>query len=55
MTRRLDPVRRRHDRRKGNLLIRAGWSLPRFSRHDLDGRPEEGPAEIPETPAPAAA
>lgn len=51
----VDPVRFRNDRRKGNLLTRAGWSLLRFTWHDLDGRPEECLAEILETLALAAA
>jgi very-short-patch-repair endonuclease len=51
----VDPARFRADRRKGNLLTRAGWSLLRFTWHDLDGRPGECLAEILETLALAAA
>lgn len=34
------------DRRKGNALTRAGWTLLRFTWHDLHGRPEACVAEI---------
>jgi len=50
----VDPVRFRADRRKGNLITRAGWSLLRFTWHDLDGRPAGCLAEILETLALAA-
>lgn len=51
----VDPVRFRGDRRKGNMITRAGWSLLRFTWHDLDGRPDECLAEILEMLALAAA
>jgi len=39
---------------QGNLITRAGWSLLRFTWHDLDGRPAGCLAEILETLALAA-
>ncbi len=36
----------RADRHKGNALTRAGWTLLRFTWHDLTGRPEYVLAEI---------
>jgi very-short-patch-repair endonuclease len=42
----VDVERFRADRRKGNLLARAGWELLRYTWHDLDGRPEECLREI---------
>jgi len=45
----VDAERFRADRRKGNVLTRAGWDLLRFTWHDLDGRAQEVVAEIRET------
>jgi very-short-patch-repair endonuclease len=42
----VDVDRFRADRRKGNLLTRAGWTLLRFTWHDLVTRPGEVVAEI---------
>ncbi|GAA2544071.1 DUF559 domain-containing protein [Pseudonocardia hydrocarbonoxydans] len=42
----VDPERFRGDRRKGNVLTRAGWDVLRFTWHDLDARPGEVLAEI---------
>jgi very-short-patch-repair endonuclease len=50
----VDVDRFRTDRRKGNAITRAGWSLLRFTWHGLDGRPAESIAEITETLALAA-
>jgi very-short-patch-repair endonuclease len=50
----VDVDRFRTDRRKGNAITRAGWSLLRFTWHGLDGRPAESIAEITVTLALAA-
>jgi very-short-patch-repair endonuclease len=42
----VDIDRFRADRRKGNALTRAGWTLLRFTWHDLVNRPAEVVAEI---------
>ncbi len=42
----VDVKRFRADRRKGNALGRAGWTLLRFTWHDLDGDPAGVLAEI---------
>jgi very-short-patch-repair endonuclease len=42
----VDVERFRADRRKGNALTRAGWTLLRFTWHDLVNRPAEVIAEI---------
>jgi very-short-patch-repair endonuclease len=42
----VDPTRFRNDRRKGNVLARAGWQLLRFTWHDLTERPRACVAEI---------
>jgi very-short-patch-repair endonuclease len=42
----VDIERFRADRRKGNALGRAGWTLLRFTWHDLDGDPAGVLAEI---------
>jgi len=42
----VDVDRFRTDRRKGNALTRAGWTLLRFTWHDLTGRPTEVVADI---------
>jgi very-short-patch-repair endonuclease len=42
----VDVDRFRADRRKGNALTRAGWTLLRFTWHDLVTRPAEVVAEI---------
>jgi very-short-patch-repair endonuclease len=42
----VDADRFRGDRRKGNALVRAGWTLLRFTWHDLTTRPHECLAEI---------
>jgi very-short-patch-repair endonuclease len=42
----VDVDRFRADRRKGNSLTRAGWTLLRFTWHDLVTRPREVVAEI---------
>lgn len=42
----VDIERFQADRRKGNLLARAGWELLRYTWHDLDGRPLEVLREI---------
>jgi very-short-patch-repair endonuclease len=42
----VDVDRFRADRRKGNALTRAGWTLLRFTWHDLVTRPREVVAEI---------
>jgi very-short-patch-repair endonuclease len=44
----------RNDRRKGNAIVRAGWTLLRFTWHDLHTRPYEVLAEIREVVAAAA-
>jgi very-short-patch-repair endonuclease len=51
----VDADRFRADRRKGNALVRAGWTLLRFTWHDLTTRPAECLAEIRDALAPAAA
>jgi very-short-patch-repair endonuclease len=50
----VDVERFRADRRKGNALTRAGWTLLRFTWHDLVNRPAEVVAEILDALAPAA-
>lgn len=50
----VDVERFRNDRRKGNALVREGWTLLRFTWHDLDGRPTQVLAEIREAVARAA-
>ena len=50
----VDVERFRADRRKGNALTRAGWTLLRFTWHDLVSRPTEVVAEILDALAPAA-
>ena len=42
----VDVERFRADRRKGNVLVGAGWHVLRFTWHDLTGRPEACVAEI---------
>ncbi len=42
----VDAARFRNDRRKVNALVRAGWTLLRFTWHDLTTRPAECLAEI---------
>jgi very-short-patch-repair endonuclease len=42
----VDVDRFRTDRRKGNAPTRAGWTLLRFTWHDLTSRPAEVVAEI---------
>ncbi len=42
----VDAERFRNDRRKGNAIVRAGWTLLRFTWHDLHTRPHELIAEI---------
>jgi very-short-patch-repair endonuclease len=42
----VDAERFRNDRRKQNALVRDGWDPPRFTWHDLDGRPREVVEEI---------
>jgi very-short-patch-repair endonuclease len=51
----VDADRFRNDRRKGNALVRAGWTLLRFTWHDLTARPAECLAEIRDALALAAA
>ncbi len=51
----VDADRFRRDRRKGNALVRAGWTLLRFTWHDLTTRPAECLAEILDALALAAA
>lgn len=51
----VDAVRFAQDRRKGNALSRAGWSLLRFTWHQVDGAPRDVLAEVVETMALAAA
>ena len=41
-----DVDRFRNDRRKGNALVRAGWTVLRFTWHDLTTRPTYVVAEI---------
>jgi very-short-patch-repair endonuclease len=41
-----DVERFRHDRRRQNALVLAGWIVLRFTWHDLTGRPEAVVAEI---------
>ncbi len=50
----VDAERFRNDRRKGNVITRAGWHLLRFTWQDLHGRPRETIAEITQTLASAA-
>lgn len=50
----VDAERFRNDRRKGNAITRAGWSLLRYTWHALDGEPVETVAEIVGTLADAA-
>jgi very-short-patch-repair endonuclease len=50
----VDVERFRNDRRKGNALTRSGWTLLRFTWHDLDRRPAEVITEVRETLALAA-
>lgn len=42
----VDAERFRNDRRKGNALTAAGWTLLRFTWHDLHERPEQVVVEI---------
>ena len=42
----VDAERFRNDRRKGNALVGAGWTLLRFTWHDLTTRSAECVAEI---------
>jgi very-short-patch-repair endonuclease len=42
----VDVERFRADHRKGNALSMAGWTLLRFTWHDLDGDPAGVLAEI---------
>ena len=42
----VDAVRFARDRRKGNALNRAGWSLLRFTWHQLDGGPQDVLADV---------
>jgi very-short-patch-repair endonuclease len=51
----VDADRFRNDRRKGNALVRNGWTLLRFTWHDLTLRPAECLAEILDALALAAA
>jgi very-short-patch-repair endonuclease len=41
-----DVQRFRTDRRKGNALVRAGWTVLRFTWHDLTNRPDYVISEI---------
>lgn len=41
-----DVQRFRADRHKGNALVRAGWTVLRFTWHDLTGRPDYVIAQI---------
>ena len=41
-----DVDRFRTDRRKGNALVRAGWTVLRFTWHDLTSRPDHVVAQI---------
>jgi very-short-patch-repair endonuclease len=50
----VDVDRFRADRRKGNALTRAGWTVLRFTWHDLATRPAEVVAEIRHALTPAA-
>ena len=50
----VDADRFRADRRKQNVLVRAGWDPLRFTWHDLAGHPAEVVAEIRATLATAA-
>jgi very-short-patch-repair endonuclease len=44
---RVDADRFRTDRRKQNtLVVAAGWTVPRFTWHDLQKRPTQVVAEI---------
>ena len=45
----VDADRFRADRRKQNALVRAGRAPPRFTWHDLDGRPAAVLTEIRDT------
>jgi very-short-patch-repair endonuclease len=47
----VDADRFRNDRRKGNAIVRGGWTLLRFTWHDLHARPHEVIAEIREAVA----
>ncbi|MDN5860560.1 MAG: endonuclease domain-containing protein [Pseudonocardia sp.] len=42
----VDADRFQSDRRKGNALTAAGWTVLRFTWHDLHGRPRQVIAEI---------
>ena len=42
----VDAERFRNDRRKGNAITRAGWTLLRYTWHALDGEPVETVREI---------
>src|SRR5580765_2218127 len=42
----VDAGRFRNDRRKGNAITQAGWSLLRFTWHDLNGEPARVIADI---------
>lgn len=48
----VDAERFRADRRKGDVLTRAGWDLLRFTWHDLNGRPHQVLPEIRACPDP---
>ena len=41
-----DVERFRHDRRRQNVLVLAGWTVLRFTWHDLTGRPDTVLAQI---------
>lgn len=41
-----DPTRFRHDRQRQNALVLAGWTVLRFTWHDLTQRPAQVIAEI---------
>lgn len=51
----VDADRFRRDRRKGNMLVRGGWDLLRFTWHDLANEPARVLADISGTLALAAA
>jgi very-short-patch-repair endonuclease len=41
-----DPERFRRDRQRQNALVLAGWTVLRFTWHDLTHRPTEMIAEV---------
>ncbi|WP_219418880.1 endonuclease domain-containing protein, partial [Pseudonocardia nigra] len=42
----MDAERARQDKRRQNALVRAGWTVLRYTWHDLTGRPRTVLAEI---------